>query len=213
MNLLRQSAARTIPIFCHDENGDAVTGLTDGGFTKRISKNGGSFAAMTVTIAEMENGWYSLPLSTSHTDTLGFLTITLINAGCKQVNLQFRVFPVMFNEIYTRLGAPAGATIAADIAATPTLAELQSEINDVQTDISNLNDVTDAEVADKILGRNLAGGSDGGRMVKDALRALRNRVYISGGTLHVTQENDSTDAWTAAVTTTPGSPISDLDPA
>lgn len=197
---LKQSTSITVPFFCHDVDGDAVTGLTDGGFTKRISKNGGAFAAMTVTIAEMENGWYSLTLTTTHSNTLGILTITLTNAGCKQVNLQFRVHGDLFDDL------------ALDIADTPTLAELQSEINDVQTDISNLNDPTDAAIADKILGRSLAGGGDGGRTVRDALRALRNRVYISGGTLHVTQENDTTDAWTAAVTTTAGNPISDLDP-
>lgn len=72
---------------------------------------------------------------------------------------------------------------------------------------------TTAEIADKILGRNLAGGSDGGRMVKDALRSLRNKTSITAGTLTVTQEDDTTTAWTAAVTTTPGDPLSAIDPA
>jgi hypothetical protein len=88
---LKQSTAITVPFFVHDVNGDAVTGLSDGSFTKRISKNGAAFGAMTVTITEMENGWYSIPLSTSHSDTLGILTIVFTNAGAKQVNLQWRV--------------------------------------------------------------------------------------------------------------------------
>ena len=88
---LKQSTAVTLAFFAHDVNGDGVTGMVDGGFTKRISKGGGAFAAMTVTVSEMENGWYSIPLSTSHTDTLGVLTISLSNASCKRVNLQFRV--------------------------------------------------------------------------------------------------------------------------
>lgn len=88
---VKQSTAITVPVFVHDASGDAVTGLTDGGFTKRISKNGGAFAAMTVTITEMENGWYSVPLSTSHTDTLGALSVTLTHASAKQVNIQLRV--------------------------------------------------------------------------------------------------------------------------
>lgn len=88
---LKQSTAVTLAFFAHDVNGDGVTGMVDGGFTKRISKGGGAFAAMTVTVSEMENGWYSIPLSTSHTDTQGVLTISLSNAGCKRVNLQFRV--------------------------------------------------------------------------------------------------------------------------
>ena len=88
---LKQSTAITLPIFVHDSNGDAVTGLVDGGFTKRISKGSAAFGAMTVTITEMENGWYSFPLSTSHSDTLGLLSILFTHASSKQVNLQFRV--------------------------------------------------------------------------------------------------------------------------
>ncbi len=88
---IKQSTAITIPFFAHDAAGDAVTGLTNVSFTKRISKNGGAFAAMTVVITEMENGWYSIPLSASHSDTNGLLTIVFTNAGAKQVNLQWRV--------------------------------------------------------------------------------------------------------------------------
>ncbi len=87
----KQSTALTVPVFAHDVNGDAVTGLTDGSFTKRISKNGGAFGAMTVTITELENGWYSIPLGTGHTDTLGVLSVTFTNAGAKQINIQLRV--------------------------------------------------------------------------------------------------------------------------
>jgi hypothetical protein len=72
---------------------------------------------------------------------------------------------------------------------------------------------TDAQIADKILGRNIAGGSDGGRTVTDAFRLLRNKSSIAAGTLTVTEEDDSTPAWTAAVTTAAGDPITGLDPA
>lgn len=72
---------------------------------------------------------------------------------------------------------------------------------------------TAAENADKLLGRNLATGSDGGRTVQDALRSLRNKSEIVTGTLTVYQEDDSTSAWTAAVTTAAGDPLSSIDPA
>ena len=68
-----------------------MTGLADGTFTKRISKAGAAFGAMTVTITELELGWYSIPLSTGHSDTLELLTVVFTNASAKQVNLQFRV--------------------------------------------------------------------------------------------------------------------------
>lgn len=88
---LKQSTALDVLIFAHDANGDGVTGIADGSWTKRISKNGGTFAAMTVTITERENGWYQVPLSTAHTDTLGILTCSFSAAGVKRVNTQFRV--------------------------------------------------------------------------------------------------------------------------
>lgn len=62
---------------------------------------------------------------------------------------------------------------------------------------------TDAgqEIADRVLLRNIASGSDGGRSVAEALYALRNRVAIDGsiGTVYAT--NDTSSAWTFSVAT------------
>lgn len=73
------------------------------------------------------------------------------------------------------------------------------------------------ELADSILDRDMATGTDSGsatvRTVRNALRPLRNKTAIAGGALTVTKEDDSTTAWTAAVTTTAGNPISAIDPA
>jgi hypothetical protein len=49
--------------------------------------------------------------------------------------------------------------------------------------------------------------------VQDALRSLRNKTSISAGTLTVTQEDDTTPAWTATVTTAAGDPLTSIDPA
>lgn len=69
-----------------------------------------------------------------------------------------------------------------------------------------------ADAADKLLGRNLAGGSDGGRTVQDGLRLLRNKRSIAAGTLTVTAEDDATPAWTAAIGTAATNPIQSVDP-
>ncbi len=62
-----------------------------------------------------------------------------------------------------------------------------------------------AELADAHLDRNMATGTDSGtsaiRTPRDALRALRNRVDLSGNTLTVFDEDDVTAAWTASLTT------------
>ena len=111
---LKQSTNITVPFFAHDADGDAVTGLVNAGFTKRISKNGGAFGAMTVTVTEMENGWYSLPITTSHTDTLGILSITLTHSSIKQVNLQIRVHA----RILDNLAFPTTSGRSMDVAGT-----------------------------------------------------------------------------------------------
>lgn len=82
---------------------------------------------------------------------------------------------------------------------------------------ADINADVGQEFADAFLTRNLAGGSDAGfgldaRSVANALRGIRNRREIAGGTLSVYRENDSTVAWTAAVTTTAGNPITEVDP-
>ena len=68
--------------------------------------------------------------------------------------------------------------------------------------------------ADTLLGRNIAGGSNAGRLVKDALRALRNKSAIVGTTLTVYAEDDTTAAWTAAVSSSAtADPVTGIDPA
>ena len=68
-------------------------------------------------------------------------------------------------------------------------------------------------IADAILGRNLAGGQDGGRTVRDALRPARNRVEINDTTITVYREDDTTPAWTAQITTAARDAIQSVDPA
>lgn len=96
---------------------------------------------------------------------------------------------------FARLGAPAGASVSADIAAVPTA----------------------VENADAFLDRDMATGTDSGsatvRTVRQALRFLRNKWSISAGTVTVTKEDDTTTSWTGAVTTTAGDPVSTIDPA
>jgi hypothetical protein len=225
---IKQSTTITIPVFVHDAAGDGVTGLVDAGFTKRISKNGGAFGAMTVTITEMENGWYGVPLSASHTDTVGILTITLTHASAKQINLQWRVQANLSDDldadltnieadtqdIQGRLPATlVGGRIDASIGAVAAGALTAAGFAAGAIDATALATDAAEEIADTLLGRNIAGGSNGGRDVRSALRRIRNRNAIAGGTLTVYQENDSTSAWTAAVTTAAGNPISEIDPA
>lgn len=69
------------------------------------------------------------------------------------------------------------------------------------------------ENADGLLARNVAGGSSAGRLVKEAFYVLRNKTDIQTGTLTVYGTDDTTAAFTAAVTTAAGNPITTIDPA
>lgn len=69
-------------------------------------------------------------------------------------------------------------------------------------------------IADAILARNIAGGSSSGRIVTDALRALRNRWFVAGGVYTVTEEDDTTVAWTSLISSDASAvPITGSDPA
>lgn len=72
-----------------------------------------------------------------------------------------------------------------------------------------------ANFADDHLDRNMATGTDsGGRTVRNAHRLSRNKWVSASGTLTVYKEDDSTSAWTAAVTGTAGAdPTTTVDPA
>ena len=74
---------------------------------------------------------------------------------------------------------------------------------------------TAIENADALLDRDMSAVSDSNaRSPLNALRFLRNKWSISGATLTVTKENDTTSAWTATVSTTAGAdPVTGNDPA
>jgi hypothetical protein len=70
---------------------------------------------------------------------------------------------------------------------------------------------------DKVLGRNIASGSDGGRTVGQALAASRNKVAFdvpSSGQFTVFANDDTTPLWTGTYTATAGAdPVTAIDPA
>lgn len=69
-------------------------------------------------------------------------------------------------------------------------------------------------VADAMLDRNMATGTDSGtdsiRTVRQALRAGRNKVDTGAGIVY--KEDDATESWSFTVTTAAGNPITVMDP-
>lgn len=125
---------------------------------------------------------------------------------------------------YARIGA-AGVSLSAipDEAGVTTLLSRLSAVRAGYLDNLSAGAValassisTAIQVADALLSRDIGSGTGAGsldeRTVRSALRFLRNKWGVSGGTLTVTEEDDTTTAWTAAVTQTAGNPVSAIDP-
>jgi hypothetical protein len=122
------------------------------------------------------------------------------------------------HDVASSLGKLIADYVNASIAAVKAQTDL---IPAVPASVGSAMDLVDAPsatalnaAADALLDRDIAGGGSGNtRNVRNALRALRNKATISNSTLTVYQENDSTAAWTADVTTAAGNPVTGIDPA
>jgi hypothetical protein len=147
-------------------------------------------------------------------------------AGLTNINLPDQTMNITGNitgNLSGSVGSVTGLTVAnLDVAVSTRLATagytapdnagIASILADTGTDGVVISAATQGAIADKMLGRSLATGADGGRTVQDALRGLRNKQEISAGTLTVYQEDDATTAWTAAMTTAAGDPLTSMDP-
>lgn len=101
--------------------------------------------------------------------------------------------------------------IAAIKAKTDNLPSDPADASDVAALIGALPTAT--ENADALLKRDMSAVTgESARSPLNALRAIRNKVAISAGTMTVYEEDDTTAAWTASVATSAGNPISSVDP-
>ena len=174
--------------------------LSSGTGTGQISLSSGAVTAGTVndktgyslSSAGIQAIWDALTSALTTVGSIGKLFVDNINAT-----------------ISSRL-ASASYTAPLDAAGTRSAIGLASANLDTQLDALP----TATENADALLKRDLStvtGEAD--RSPLNAIRFLRNKWSISGTTLTVTKEDDSTTAWTATVTATPGAdPITGNDP-
>lgn len=93
---IRQSTAITVALgpFVDSTDGNTVEGsLTITQPDIRLSKNGAAFAQKSAaqTLSHMENGYYSLSLSTTDTDTVGSLRVHCHESGALPVWKDFQV--------------------------------------------------------------------------------------------------------------------------
>ena len=117
-NLLKQSTAKTVRLGPFVDSTDGVTAetaLTISQADIRLSKEGGAFAQTNNATGAThdENGWYSVPLDTTDTNTLGSLTVTIRETGALPV---FKDFEVVTANVFNSLVA-GSANLAVDAVA------------------------------------------------------------------------------------------------
>lgn len=139
MNFLRQSTAVDIAIgpFIDDDGITPATGLSITQAETRLKKNNGAWAQANdnTTATHEEEGWYEKELDATDTNTCGILIVAVYISGNLAFWKEFQVveeavYDMLFaasatgiigtaqtGDSFARLGAPAGASIAADIAA------------------------------------------------------------------------------------------------
>lgn len=98
--MLKQSTARNLMVFLTDST-DHVTGLAGATLAVTLSKDGAAFASITPTVTERGNGWYSIALTTAHTDTLGDLVLRATASGADPIDLREQVFAGLPGESVT----------------------------------------------------------------------------------------------------------------
>jgi hypothetical protein len=106
-------------------------------------------------------------------------------------------------------GGITAASFAANAITATVVADGAIDAGSVATDAGT-------KIADALLDRDMSDVTDNGtetrRTPLQAFRALRDKWAISGTTLTVYKENDTTASWTATVTKTAGNPVTANDP-
>lgn len=222
---LATSAAIILGPFVSSD-GVALTTLTISPADIRLSKEGGTFAGPNLTASNAihdESGFYSTIFNNIDTGSLGRLLIASSVALALPVWHEFTVLPtsiydaqilgsVTYNvNLETWRGTQpnvlvSGRTDASAGAIADTVVTSAVFADDGVRKMSNLLGTDMSSIAASFVAT---------RSPIQALRALRNRVDTSSGTLIVFQEDDSTAAWSAAIVTAlpdSANPIVEIDP-
>ena len=116
MREIKQSTAANVMVFMADST-DHITGKTGLTLTVTTSKDGAAFGSITPTVTERGNGWYNMALVTGDTGTVGDLVVRATATGADPGERTLNVVANVEADTYGRVGAPAGASIAADLLA------------------------------------------------------------------------------------------------
>ncbi len=119
---------------------DHVSPVTGATLAISASKDGAAFASISPTVTERGNGWYSLALTTAHSDTLGDLALHISASGADPLDM------VLLVE-----GGSTDADVSSRLAsgsysAPPSAASIRSEMDANSTKLAHL----DADVSTRL---------------------------------------------------------------
>lgn len=80
------------------QSADHITGATGLTLTVTASKDGGAFGSISPTVTERGNGWYSIALTASHTDTLGDIALQITAASADPSSVLGQVIAADLND-------------------------------------------------------------------------------------------------------------------
>lgn len=147
------------------------------------------------------NGYHTYAPAQAETNG-DLIAFTFIGSGAVPQSVQ----------VYTRLALPDIGTVTGNVAGSI------GSVAAAGIAASSLATAAKQDIADFVLDRNMATGTDSGtdstavRTPRQALRGVRNKATITAGVLTVAKEDDVTASWTAAVTTAAGNPLTGVDP-
>ena len=93
-DLIKQSTAynRTVLMTSSSDHISGAAGLT---LAVKVSKNGGAFATITPTVTDLTGGRYNIALTSSHTDTLGAVDLTITATGADPSDTHDQVYSAL----------------------------------------------------------------------------------------------------------------------
>ena len=150
MRELKQNQTANVMVLMIDSI-DHITGKTGLTLAVEISKDGGAFATETgnVTVTERGNGWYSIAITGTHTNTLGDLVVSGTSAGADPGERISVVVANIESDTYAKVPSGNIADYKADTTGLATEASIQgvsgdivsldSDIADIATDLADID--------------------------------------------------------------------------
>jgi hypothetical protein len=128
VRVLKQGIAAKIMVLMvsADDGKTGLDGLTT--FTTLLYKDGGDPVVITPTITPRSKGWYTLQLTTAHTDTIGDLAVHVEAAGADQSDRLCVVETATLSDVDTETDAIVTAVAAISV---PTTAQIDAALTAV----------------------------------------------------------------------------------